>query len=117
MDGWWEPVQSVGGAGLVCAIVYVIAHLLRSNREDRAQQAGLVSKVEDIYKEDLNDLRGQVEALRERCDELEKKYEEERRLRWKAEDAAAYYRRLAGVTDDDRGAHGSLPASGAEPAT
>lgn len=98
----WSQL-GIGGALLVVTI-----YVLRVNHADRAQYSELRQKADEQHEDDIAQLRRRISDLENEQHELRRMLEEERRRRWNAEDKAAYYRRLAGMTDDE-----SDPAPGA----
>ena len=111
----------IPSGGLLVALVWLMAHLLRTNsgdrsdyqtqlralrkvhaddlRAERADHAEEIRAITARYEHQIEDQRNQLTAMEARAVELQKAMELERRARWKAEDAAAKYRRLVGQND------------------
>lgn len=93
----WNAVPQLGVGGVLLAVV---VYVLRQNYNDRHQYSVLQRAMDDKHVQDLAELRGQITELRSEVHALRQELEQQRRARWKAEDDAAHYRRIAGVTDD-----------------
>jgi len=111
----------IPSGGLLVALVWLMAHLLRTNSGDRsdyqmqlralrkvhaddlkAERADHAEEIRTItarYEHQIEDQRLQLAAAETRAVELQNAMEIERRARWRAEDAAAKYRRLVGQND------------------
>lgn len=87
----WTALPQAGVAGV---LVTVIVYVLRSNHADRQQYAQLRTTTQADHDRNVSELRAEVHELRGAL-------ETERRARYKAEDTAARYRRLAGAVEDD----------------
>lgn len=82
-----------------------LAALRRHHAETLAAQAtrhdGQIAELRQHQGEQIADLRGQVKVLREELAELRAELETTRRARWRAEDAAARYRRQLGIAPEE----------------
>jgi len=92
--------------GVATALLIVIGYLLRQNHADRTQYRNDVaaidarataaaSAMEARHAAELKAFGQKITALEESNSRVLAAYEDERRLRWKAEDDAARYRQLA----------------------
>lgn len=91
-------LQLLGTGGVAGVLVVVIIYLLRQNFADRRQYQTHIDEVEKrtaaaLAKSEARS-EGEIAALRTEVRELRTELEQERRMRWAAEDDAAKYRRL-----------------------
>lgn len=107
---------------LVVVLIALIVHLSRQSSGDRdTYQARLVELRKEHREEikqinehhegqvkrlisqhdgDISDLRSEVQGLRNEMADVRRQLEDERRARWRAEDAAARYRRMIDAHTD-----------------
>lgn len=82
-----------------------LAALRKYHSEALAAQAtrhdGQIAELRQHQGEQMADLRGQVRVLREELAELRTELDQQRRARWRAEDAAARYRRQLGLAPEE----------------
>lgn len=85
---------ATGGTGAVVTgiIGYLARLLVIADRRNTAE----LKRVNDAHDEEIAELKGDLAALREKVDALEKRVDEERELRRAAEDRAAAAERRAG---------------------
>lgn len=100
-EGLWASLP--GQLGVATFALAIIGYFIRANHAERTQYAELRSKSEEQNDKDIAELRAYIVELQAKERELIRKLDAERQKRWAAEDAAARYRRMAGVVDDDRG--------------
>lgn len=88
----------LGTGGVAVVLAAVIGYLLRQNFADRRQYQEHIAEVEKRTSEAIAKAEarseGEIASLRIELRELRAELEQERRLRWAAEDDAAKYRRL-----------------------
>ena len=76
-------------------------------REQAARHDAQIAELRQQQATQISDLRGEVTVLRSELTQLRGEVEEQRRARWRAEDAAAHYRRQLGMPPD-----AEVPADG-----
>jgi len=98
------PVLIPGGSALV-VFAWLIVHVSRLSSGDRSEYQKRLIELRREHRDEIkglterhdkqiDNLRKEVKGLRDEVADVRKHLEEERRARWRAEDAAARYRRM-----------------------
>lgn len=102
------------GLGVLGLLSWLLIRVMRVSSADRSgydraladlrkQHDAQIAELRQHNGEQIADLRGQMKVLREEVAELRSEVETQRRARWRAEDAAARYRRQLGLAEEANG--------------
>lgn len=94
----WPTLAPVPVFGI---LFYLVIHFLRQQSVDRGDYQATVMKIRQRHDAETDRLRAENQRLQNELDETRERLHEARAARWKAEDQAAHYRRLAGEVPDE----------------
>lgn len=98
-----DRVPIAGGAVVLIAIIGVVTRLwLGSEARHRAE----LERLGRAHETELVALNRRIDALRDEVREVRQELDDERRLRWRAEDVAARRTRARDQSQDHRGERG-----------
>lgn len=101
-----DPLSLLPAGGVLTSLVVVVVYLMRQNNAlmrqnnaDREQYMADVGRLAAKNATDLAAVRDEIAELKEANAKVILELDAERRKRWEAEDAAAKYKRQAGITE------------------
>jgi hypothetical protein len=99
-----DRLPIAGGAVVLIAIIGVVTRLWLGSE---ARHLAELRRINDAHEDEITTLKAEIRGLRDEVRGVRAELDEERRLRWRAQDVAAERRRRGQDHRGERGEHGS----------